>query len=127
MVCFYLLFCVSWSRVPEGCWSRLQDPIRTKQYEVSDVRDEIKTISLTRLNQAGLFVAFFFAVWGQTGVTTVAWSSTVGEATYPTDAVATVAGARTLTGHSRETQAQISPTHLDMRKSHFPLDSWLGE
>lgn len=70
-------------------------------------------ISLTRLSQAGLFVAFFFALWGQTGVTTVAWSSAVGEATHLTDAVATVAGARALTG--QRTQAALTST-LDLRK-----------
>lgn len=71
-------------------------------------------MSLTRLNQAGLFVAFFSAVWGQTGVATVAWSSTVGEATHPTDAVATVAGARTLDGTQQsDTGADFSNTSRD--------------
>lgn len=107
--------------MPEGCWNWFLDPIRTKQHEVSDVWDEIRTISLTRLNQAGLFVAFFSAVWGQTGVATVAGSSTVGEATHPADAVATVAGARTLNGTQRsDTGTDVTNTSPD-EKNHIKL------
>lgn len=61
----------------------------------------MEMIRLAYLSQTWLFVAFFFARWGQTGVAPVAQSGAVGEAAHLAYPVTTIAGAWTLTWESR--------------------------
>lgn len=59
-----------------------------KYYRIST----LALLRLTYLSWTWLFVAFFSALWGQTGVTTVTWGNVVRETTHLTHTVATIAG-----------------------------------